>query len=139
MSVSETATMGITQESMYGEASPFDALSWRFNHLPQARRSRSRRADALARQVAAGHADVRADELLPGDVIRMAGNVWVVQDARLGSGDVCFLSTLGGHMQACDRSQRVQLLSSPRKGQSDRGTATRLSRRVPATQRRVAA
>ena len=124
---------------MYGDTSAFDALSWRFNHLPQARRSRSRRVDALARQVAVGHADVRADEVLPGDVIRMAGNVWVVQDAGLGAGGVCFLSTLGGHMNACDRSQRVQLLSSPHKGSSGRGAARELRRRVPATPRRVAA
>jgi len=124
---------------MYEEASAFDGLSWRFNHLPQARRSRSRRADALAQQVAAGHADLRADEVLPGDVIRMAGNVWVVQDARLGSAGVCFLSTLGGHMYACDRSQQVQLLSSPRTGLSARVAAPKLRRRVAITQRRVAA
>jgi hypothetical protein len=119
--------------------SPFDAISWRFNHLPQARRSRSGRADALARKVAQGHADLRADEVLPGDVIRMAGNVWVVQDARLGSGGVCFLSTLGGHMYACDRSQRVQLLSSPQRGDAHRVSAPRLRRRAPSTKRRVAA
>ncbi len=82
---------------------------------------------------------MRADEVLPGDVIRMAGNVWAVQDARLGSAGVCFLSTLGGHMQACDRSQQVQLLSSPHNSQSDRGSAPTLRRRLPATQRRVAA
>ncbi len=124
---------------MYAEASAFDGLSWRFNHLPQARRSRSRGAEALSRQLAAGHAELRADELLPGDVIRLAGNVWVVQDARLGLAGVCFLSTLGGHMHACERSDRVQLLSSTAEGASGRGTATKLRRRVPATRRRVAA
>ncbi len=124
---------------MHAESSAFDALSWRFNHLPEARRSRSRRAEALSEQVAAGHANLRVDELLPGDVIRLAGNVWVVQDARLGSDGVCFLSTLGGHMQACDRFQQVQLLSSPRRASSGRGPAPKLRRRAPATQRRVAA
>lgn len=137
--------MGITWEKMYGEArespdaSAFDLLSWRFNHLPEARRSRNQRADALAEQVAEGHADVRADEVLPGDVIRTAGNVWVVQDARIGSGGVCFLSTLGGHMQACDRTHRIQLLSSPRRVQSAHGSPATLRRRAPAPRRRVAA
>jgi hypothetical protein len=124
---------------MHAQASPFDAISWRFNHLPQARRTRSRRADGLAQQVAAGHADLRADEVLPGDVIRMAGNVWSVEDARLGSAGVCFLSTLGGHMQACDRSQQVQLLSSPNTSSRGRRSAPTPRRRLPATQRRVAA
>jgi hypothetical protein len=124
---------------MHAEVSAFDALSWRFNHLPEARRSRSRRAEALAEQIAAGHAEVRVDEVLPGDVIRLAGNVWVVQDARLGSAGVCFLSTLGGHMQACDRSHPVQLLSLPSKVYSGRRAAPKLRRRAPATQRRVAA
>ena len=130
---------GISREKMHGETSAFDAISGRLNHLSQARRSRDRRAEALARPVAAGHADLRADEVLPGDVIRMAGNVWVIQDARLGSGGVCFLSTLGGHMYACDRSQQVQLLSLPRKSPSGHGAAPKLRRRVPATQRTVAA
>jgi len=123
---------------MYRETSAFDALNWRFNHLPDARRSRSRRADGLARQVAAGQADVRADEVLPGDVIRMAGNVWAVDDARLGSGGVCFLSTLGGHMQACDRSQQVQLLSTPNRSGTGRRSAPAPRRRLPAPRRRLA-
>ncbi len=124
---------------MYAESTAFDAISWRFNHLPEARRNRARRTQALAKQLAAGHADVRADEVLPGDVIRLAGNVWVVEDARLGCAGVCFLSTLGGHMHACERSDRLQLLSSQGGRPPGRGTPAKLHRRVPATRRRVVA
>jgi hypothetical protein len=124
---------------MYGETTAFDAISWRFNHLPEARRRRRDHAQALARAVDAGRADVRADEVLPGDVIRLAGNAWVVQDARLGAAGICFLSTLGGHMHACERSHRVKLLSSPANDISGRATAARPRRRALATQRRVAA
>lgn len=124
---------------MHDQTSVFEAIGWRFNHLPEARRSRRRGAEALAKQVAQGHAELRADELLPGDLIRLEGNVWLVQDARLGSAGICFLATLGGHMQACERSHRVQLLSAEGMGFQGAGRATRPRRRVPATRRRVAA
>jgi hypothetical protein len=82
------------------------------NGLAHARQMRMRRSAALERQLATGQAQLRAEELLPGDVIRLAGNVWVVRDCRLGADGVCFLATLGGHMHACDRAQPVQLLSA---------------------------
>jgi hypothetical protein len=56
--------------------------------------------------------ELRVEQLMPGDVIRLQGNVWVVEDLRLGADDVCFLATLGGHVHACDHAQPVQLLGA---------------------------
>ena len=56
--------------------------------------------------------ELRVEQLMPGDVIRLEGNVWVVEDLRLGAHDVCFLATLGGHVRACDRAQPVQLFGA---------------------------
>jgi len=87
-----------------------EVIGRRSRGLAHARQMRMRRSGALEHQLATGQAQVCVEELLPGDVIGLAGNVWVVRDCRLGSDGVCFVAMLGGHVHAWDRSHAVRLL-----------------------------